>query len=105
LFGKSVDSKVFLVKAASSLDASKSLLRNQPLSAESGLYKLNFLASKPEPGFYSLELSAAPSDAKSNYATVDSAKRTVKVLTSVELSDGELAVFDPAEELPINKIS
>jgi len=49
-------------------------------------------------------LSAAPSNAKGNYVNIDSAKRSVKVLTTVELSDGELALFDPAEELPLNTI-
>lgn len=104
LLGKPISSKVFLIKAYNTLDSSKVILRNQELGAEANTYKLNFLAAKPEAGFYTLELSAAPS-AKGNFITIDQATRKVKVLTTVDFSDGELALFDPAEELPLNKIS
>lgn len=105
LFGKPVNSKVYLSKAYSTIEPAKILLRNQEVPADGSNYKLNFLAAKPEAGFYTIELSASPVDqGKVRYVSIDNAKKSVKVLTAVDLSEAELSVFDPAEELPFNKI-
>lgn len=85
VLGDSVDGKLVLVKAYQSSSPSKSLLSNQEVKDN----KLNFLAAKPEAGFYELEFKVSPS--KSLYISSTST-RSLKVLTTVSLSDVNLVV-------------
>jgi len=91
--------KVFLIKAQPLGKDSQVLLSNQEntLSDDKKSFYVNFLAAKPEQGFYSLEYRVVPTDKK--YATVDSAARSVKVVGSITIVDLEIAVTDSKEAL------
>jgi hypothetical protein len=77
--------KVVLVRASSGtqVDSARLVLSNQNLvpadekDARNTLYSLNFLASKPDKGYYALEFRVVPED--SAFSTIDSAVRIIKV--------------------------
>ena len=85
VLGDSVDGKLVLVKAYPSSTPSKSLLSNQEVKDN----KVNFLAAKPDAGFYNLEFKVTPS--KSLYISSTST-RSLKVLSTVSVSDVNIVV-------------
>lgn len=75
------------------------ILRNQqalPVSdgPQNLAYSFNFLATKPDQGFYSMEFSVAPVDKNSAFFPIEEATRTVKVVAVVELADVSLQITD-----------
>lgn len=90
--GNDIPTKVFLIKAYPVGNEDKSLINNQEVVSESGVYKLNFIAAKPEPGFYNLEFRVTPSD--KGAIPISSVSRKVKVLTTVSATDAHLIVSD-----------
>jgi len=78
------------------------ILRNQqalPISdsPQNLGFTFNFLATKPDQGFYSMEFSVSPLDKNSPYFPIEEAARTVKVVAIVELSDVTLQITDSKE--------
>jgi len=92
-------SKVYLIKAHPVGKDSHVLISNQDLTLEADkkTYSINFLAAKPDQGFYALEFRVVPAQEK--YTAVDSATRTVKVVGSISITDLEVAVADSKEAL------
>jgi hypothetical protein len=89
--GENVEGKVVLTKAYQVSSPSKSLLSNQELKDN----KLNFLAAKPEAGFYELEFTVSPS--KSQFVALSKVHRSLKVLTTVSLNEVQLVVSGSAD--------
>jgi len=95
LWGKSVGAaKVFLVRASDYAKGDTTVVSNQELvasSTDSQEYEFNFLAAKPEQGFYSLEFSVK---SPQGYSDISSTTRVFKVLTSVSVPSIDLTVVD-----------
>jgi oligosaccharyltransferase complex subunit delta (ribophorin II) len=92
IFDTAVPAKIYLVKAHSVAKPDTLILANQEITDGS----LNFLAAKPEQGFYAVEFRAVPTDTN-KYATIDAAPRRVKVIGSVSVTDLEITVAESKE--------
>jgi len=102
VFGNAVKSKVLLVKAYPSQQESTPIATNQELTAaEPTLYQFNLMASKPEPGFYTLVLTVTPEDKK--FIAVNKEHVNVKVAGAASVSDFVLTVSDSKDELTEGK--
>jgi oligosaccharyltransferase complex subunit delta (ribophorin II) len=99
--------RVYLIKAYPSSEPNNVIIADKELHPAStddkeDTYSFNFLLLKPDPGFYTLHFSATPLDKKSNFAGLEDAQLTVKVLASVALSDFEFTVLE-ADDLTTRK--
>lgn len=103
IFGSfATDVSVFISKVYPVGQEKQVILHNQAAQAASKesnntVFHFNFLATKPEQGYYSLELNVAPVNKKTSYPPVNSIIRTVKVVTMIELSDVSLQIADSKE--------
>jgi len=94
---------VYVVKVSPADQEKQIILRNQqalPASdnAKNIAYSFNFLATKPDQGFYSMELSVSPVDKSSPYAAVEETTRIIKVVAVVELTEATLQISDSKEQ-------
>jgi hypothetical protein len=87
VLGGAVGSKLILSKAYPTSAPEKVLITNQEVANT-----LNFLAAKPEPGFYNLEFRVTPE--KNSLAIPADTLRTLKVTTTVSVVDAQLVVSD-----------
>lgn len=81
-----------LTKAYPLGNEDKSVINNQEISAEGGAFKFNFMAIKPEPGFYNLDLRVTPSD--KGAITAKSVTRRIKIISSVSITDLQITVSE-----------
>jgi len=93
---------VYIVKVFPVENEKQIILRNQqalPVSedAKNVAYSFNFLATKPDQGFYSMEFNVAPADKNSPYASIEETTRTVKVVSVVEIAEPTLQITDSKE--------
>jgi len=93
---------VYIVKVFPVEQEKQIILRNQqalPVSdgAQNLAYSFNFLATKPDQGFYSMEFSVSPLDKNSPFFPIEDATRTVKVVAVAELTDVSLQITDSKE--------
>jgi len=89
-------------------EKTKSILENQQLhliieETPSDTYQLNFLAAKPDPGFYTLTFSISPLE-KKNFIGSQAVNRKIKVLTEVTVSNFEIRVADYASDAVSKRI-
>jgi hypothetical protein len=97
-----VKSEILLLRAYPTTDSSVTLLTN--VKFPNNEVGINFLASKPEPGFYALELSITPRESSGNFATIRKTTRVIKVVSSISALDIELAVYDATDDIPTKRI-
>jgi oligosaccharyltransferase complex subunit delta (ribophorin II) len=93
--------RVYIVKAFPTAQETTTVMQNQealPVSSDNTLYSFNFLAIKPDQGFYTFELSVTPLDKNSGFFADDRVSRNVKVVVSIELTDVSVLVADSATE-------
>lgn len=92
IFDHPIVGKITLIKLHAVGKSDAILLQNQEVKDNT----FNILASKPDQGFYVVELRAVPADT-AKYATVDSAVRRVKIIGSVAVTDLQVSVSDSRE--------
>eukprot|EP01089_Gocevia_fonbrunei_P020160 TRINITY_DN7416_c0_g3_i2.p1 TRINITY_DN7416_c0_g3~~TRINITY_DN7416_c0_g3_i2.p1 ORF type:complete len:680 (+),score=189.58 TRINITY_DN7416_c0_g3_i2:60-2099(+) len=102
IFGRpATAARVYLANAFPIANEKEILLRNQEALAESNnptYYSFNFLAAKPEPGYYSLEFSVTPSGKDNKYFAVTEVVKNIKVIAAVEITDVSVHVADSRDE-------
>lgn len=84
---------VYIVRASSVDNPRDVILTNQEAVAsteDNTTYTFNFLAKKPEPGYYSIEFSITPKTQSRFSAIKDS--RNIKVVSAVDLIDASIKV-------------
>ncbi|XP_076083162.1 dolichyl-diphosphooligosaccharide--protein glycosyltransferase subunit 2-like isoform X1 [Mytilus galloprovincialis] len=71
------------------------VLSKKPFSAkDESLYEINFMESKPAPGFYRLTISATPKKADKRFLGTSGAFVEVKVTTQVSIENVEIGIAD-----------
>jgi len=98
--------KVVLLKVYPGKQEDNVLASNKeftPVSGDSSLYELNFLALKPDTGSYTLEVSATPTDSKGNFEAADGVELTVKVPGQATISDATLIIADSEDPNDISE--
>ncbi|CAC5388107.1 SWP1 [Mytilus coruscus] len=71
------------------------VLSKKPFSAkDESLYEINFMESKPAPGFYRLTISATPKKADKRLLGTSGAYVEVKVTTQVSIENVEIGIAD-----------
>jgi len=99
VLGDDIPAKLVLVKA-SPANAEKVLVSNQDVPKEGSNYKFNFFAAKPEPGFYNLEFRVTP-EKGSKALTTGSVVRSIKVVSTISVSDVQVIVADSQDSQDI----
>ncbi|KAL6065441.1 proteasome regulatory particle base subunit [Balamuthia mandrillaris] len=102
--------RVYIVKAFPVNEGTNIVAMNQELlpvsdkDPKNTAYSFNFLATKPNTGFYAMELSVSPVNASgqttknSPYITSNKVVRSLKVITPITISDFVLKVVESKEE-------
>lgn len=93
--------RVYVVKAFNTAQPATVILQNQeatPVASDSTLYSFNFLATKPDQGFYTFEFSVTPANKNSTFFAEPRVTRNVKVVVTAEVTDVTIHVADSAAE-------
>ena len=63
------------------------------------MYQLNLMQSKPAPGFYNVELEAAPSKPDKRLIGLSDGEVVVKVTTEVAVENVEISIVDKDQSI------